>query len=798
MDPRELLWLVPALPLAGFLCLVLLWPLADGLSTRLRGGRNLSPLLAAWLATALVGAAFGLSVLIGLAQLRAAPQAGASGTDHGAERETSSGHGAGEAATADHASEAPAPFVQRLWTWMEVGRDQVEVTAARVDLPRMEEVPAGAVGQTWIPLDTLRALNPDAEAELAAAQGRFWRPELTEGLRPLAADIPAGGLVTVDRLPSDGRVDPSQAVVPEPRTRQRFAVDLALRLDGLSLLMLLVVTGVGFLIHLYSIGYMGHDPGLRRYFSYLNLFVFSMLMLVLGANFLVLFVGWELVGACSYLLIGFWHQDPANAAAGRKAFVVNRIGDFAFIIALMLVWSIFGSLDYETVFAQAPALLPLGSALATAIPLLLLAGATGKSAQIPLYVWLPDAMAGPTPVSALIHAATMVTAGVYMSARAHALFERAPLVLTVMAVVGCLTALVAALIATVQVDIKRVLAYSTVSQLGFMFMGVGAGAALAGVFHLMTHAFFKALLFLGAGSLMHAMEHGFHHAHQHPAPQDGVPAHQDLRRMGGLLKRAPLTGWTFLVGGLALAGFPGLAGFWSKDEIVHALHQRGAAEPLFLVLWGMALCTAFLTAFYTGRQLCLALFGAPRSEGAAQAAESPWVMTVPLLVLAVLSVIGWLPGNPLAGHNFLGSQVLPFTGGAHGGLDAAGAATATVIALAGLGLAVLAFGPRPRLNPERWAARLAGPRRLAWNRFYVDEIYDRLFVGPFKRLADFLWQLVDRAMLDGLVNWIGRLALGAGQGLRAWQSGQLRGYAFSMLLGALLLAWYLFSAVWKG
>jgi len=794
MDLREFLWLVPALPLAGFLALVLAWPWADGLARRLRGGRGLPPIWAGWLATALVGAAFALSLGIGLQFLRAE-----SGDDASAASAEAGGHAAGTGATPAGSAAAPAPFVQRLWTWMDVGRDQVEVTAARVELPAVKEIPEGAVGSAWVDLETARQLNPKALRILRQSRDRMLRPEAAAGMRPLGATIDAGGLVTVDNVRPDEGQAAADITVAQPRTRHRFVVDMALQLDGLSLLMLLVITGVGFLIHLYSIGYMGHDDGIRRYFSYLNLFVFSMLMLVLGANFLVLFVGWELVGACSYLLIGFWHEDPANAAAGRKAFVVNRVGDFAFIIALMLIWSVFGSLDFARVFGQAESLLPLGGALAVAIPVLLLVGATGKSAQVPLYVWLPDAMAGPTPVSALIHAATMVTAGVYMSARAHALFDRAPVVLTAMAVVGALTALIAALIATVQADIKRVLAYSTISQLGFMFMGVGAGTAVAGVFHLMTHAFFKALLFLGAGSLMHAMEHGFEHAHAHPQPTDGIPAPQDMRLMGGLLKRAPITGWTFLVGGLALAGFPGLAGFWSKDEIVHALHHRSAAEPLFLLLWLMALLTAFLTAYYTGRQLCLALFGPPRSAGAAEAAESPWVMTLPLVLLALLSVVGWLPGNPLAAHSLLARHVLPVVGGEHGVIDAEGALTATAVALAGLALAWAAFGPGRRLvDVDRLAGRFAFARRLAWNRFYVDELYDRLFVSPFKRLADFFWRVVDVGMVDGLVNWLGRLTVGAGQLLRGWQSGQLRGYALSMLLGALVLAWYLFSQVWGG
>ncbi|HSL71632.1 MAG TPA: NADH-quinone oxidoreductase subunit L, partial [Longimicrobiales bacterium] len=417
-------------------------------------------------------------------------------------------------------------------------------------------------------------------------------------------------------------------------------VAAALQLDQLSMLMTLIVTGVGFLIHMFSIGYMHEDAGYARYFAYLNLFVFFMLVLVLGANYPVMFVGWEGVGLCSYLLIGFWFKDREKADAGKKAFIVNRIGDFGFLIAMFLLFSNLGTLDFVDVFAAAPGAFAYGGAVATAITLFLFLGATGKSAQIPLYVWLPDAMAGPTPVSALIHAATMVTAGVYMVARSSVLFALAPVSMIVVAGIGALTALFAATIALAQYDIKKVLAYSTVSQLGYMFIGVGVGAYTAGMFHLMTHAFFKALLFLGSGSVIHAMHHALHHTHK---DWDA----QDMRNMGGLRKYLPVTWITMWIGTLAIAGVWPFAGFFSKDEIIWQTAARsvGPFAGWFTVFWVMALAAAMLTAFYMTRLMIMTFHGGNRT-GDAEAQhlhESPWVMSVPLIVLALLSVVGgWI------------------------------------------------------------------------------------------------------------------------------------------------------------
>ena len=402
-------------------------------------------------------------------------------------------------------------------------------------------------------------------------------------------------------------------------------VSAALQVDQLSAVMLLVVTGVGSLIHIFSVGYMHDDDGYARYFAYLNLFVFFMLTLVLGANFPVTFVGWEGVGLCSYLLIGFWFEDKVNADAGKKAFIMNRIGDFGFLVAMFLIWQHTGSLDYGTVFAQAPTALAMGGGGATAITLFLFLGCTGKSAQIPLYTWLPDAMAGPTPVSALIHAATMVTAGVFLVARANVLFALAPLSQAVVAGVGAATALFAATIALKQWDIKRVLAYSTVSQLGYMFVGVGTGAMAAGIFHLATHAFFKALLFLGSGSVIHAMHHAFHATHSH---EDA----QDMRNMGGLARYLPWTCTLMWIATLAIAGIPPFSGFFSKDEILGAAFARGTAQPVWYVFWALGLGAALLTAFYMTRMM-LYTFHGPNRTGEQERQhlhESPGVMTTAL------------------------------------------------------------------------------------------------------------------------------------------------------------------------
>ena len=804
----DLLPLVPALPLAGVVLLVLF-------GARL-GGRG-----SGILASTLVGLSFLLSVAIAVEYFALeAVEASHTASEHGAEdahvaddagtqehgdgdeshaeghegegEEREEGHGDKSVeyalGAADHGQShgkpaGPPVIEQRLWRWMRVQR-QLPLTVAAASIAEGEVLSPQQVRVVEVPYEA--ALGT---MEFSVGARRMWSAEQAEGR--VARTAIFEGEILSDMNVAVGDDGDRPAGVPE--AAGAFAVDVSLRLDALSLLMLLVITGVGFLIHVYSTGYMGHDPDRRRYFTYLNLFVFSMLVLVLGGSFLTLFVGWELVGACSYLLIGFWHKDVANAAAGRKAFVVNRIGDFAFLIGMMLVWTTFGSLSFAEVLPHASKAVGVVGA---AIPLLLLAGATGKSAQVPLYVWLPDAMAGPTPVSALIHAATMVTAGVYMIARTHSLFENAPGVLEVVAVVGALTALLAALIALVQVDIKRVLAYSTVSQLGYMFLALGAGAYGVAVFHLMTHAFFKGLLFLGAGSIMHAMEHGFEHAEAHPEALDGIPPEQDMRRMGGLLKRAPITGWTFLIGGLALAGLFPLAGFWSKDEIL--LETLAHGGPFWATLYGVGLLTAFLTAFYTGRQLILVLFGEPRSEGAAQAAESPANMTIPLVVLAILSIVGGFPVLEIFGAP-LPAVLAPVLGAHHaeGGPDKLVIAlVATIVAMAGLALAWSRYGRRaPEVEAMGGASSGAASKAL-WGKLYVDEAYHALFVAPFVALSRVLWRVVDDQLVDGTVNGVGRLLIGLGQGSRRWQSGLVRGYGLSILLGAALVAaWLLVAAL---
>src|SRR5213082_2096517 len=435
-------------------------------------------------------------------------------------------------------------------------------------------------------------------------------------------------------------------------------LDFALQLDQLSAVMLLVVTGVGALIHLFSVGYMRGDPGYARYFAYLNLFVFFMLTLVLGASFPVMFVGWEGVGLCSYLLIGFWFTEKINADAGKKAFVVNRIGDFGFLVAMLLIFRHTGSLDFGAVFPKASAAFPAGGPVVTAITLFLFLGCTGKSAQIPLYTWLPDAMQGPTPVSALIHAATMVTAGVYLVARCGPLFALSPVGSATVAGVGALTALFAATIALKQWDIKRVLAYSTISQLGYMFLGVGTGAYAAGIFHLTTHAFFKALLFLGSGSVIHAMHRAYHATHAHDDAQD-------MRNMGGLARYMPWTATLMWIATLAIAGIPPFSGFFSKDEILGAAFARGTAEPIWLAYWAMGIAAALLTAFYMTR-LMLYTFHGPNRTGDKEREhlhEAPWVMTGPLVVLGALSLAGGVLNLPelVGGKPWLEHWLAPVT-----------------------------------------------------------------------------------------------------------------------------------------
>ncbi len=546
------------------------------------------------------------------------------------------------------------------------------------------------------------------------------------------------------------------------------------QVDPLSLLMLLVVTGVGFIIHLYSVGYMKDDPGYNRFFACMNLFVFFMLLLVLGGNFAVMFIGWEGVGLSSYLLIGFWfgNQDYNNAA--KKAFIMNRVGDLGFLLGMFLLYTTFGSLSFAAIFPKTAGM-EAGSGVITAITLLLFIGAVGKSAQIPLYTWLPDAMAGPTPVSALIHAATMVTAGIYMVARSNALFLLAPVTLTVIAVTGLATALFAALIALFQNDIKKILAYSTISQLGYMFAGLGAGAFTGAMFHLTTHAFFKALLFLGAGSIIHALG-----------------GEQDIRRMGGLKSRMPVTWITFLAGTLAIAGIPPLSGFFSKDEILLHLFMR---SPL---LWGLAAAGALLTAFYMFRLFFLTFSRKFRGsdEQAHHLHESPAVMTLPLLVLAFLAFAGGMINLPeLFGggsklQEFLSPVFPPVTRHA----ASVTPSHSTELLLMGitlfLTLAVIGLSWR-RFGREREEPAVTGPQpwfyRLAADRFRIDELYDFMVVRPVLWLSRFLHDTFDRRILDRAVEGIGVLVVRAGNTLRYVQNGHVGFYMFLMILGILAI-----------
>lgn len=566
-----------------------------------------------------------------------------------------------------------------------------------------------------------------------------------------------------------------------------LSVDVSFLLDPLSAVMLLVVTGVSFVIHIYSIGYMRGDTGFARYFTYLNLFVFSMLLLVLGNNYLVMFVGWEGVGLCSYLLIGFWFHDQEKASAGRKAFIVNRIGDFGFLLGMFLILVTFGSLDFQTVF-QGAEKMPVNAPVMTAITLLLFVGAVGKSAQLPLYIWLPDAMAGPTPVSSLIHAATMVTAGVYMVARNNLLYALSPTAMLVVAVTGAATALFAATIGLAQNDIKKVLAYSTISQLGYMFIAVGVGAFGAGIFHLMTHAFFKGLLFLGAGSIIHA-----------------VSGEQDMRWMGGLRRRLPVTFWTFFAATLAIAGVPGLSGFFSKDEILWAAFS---SERGHILLWLTGFLTAGLTAFYMFRLVFLTFFGPSRvkPEVDRHVHESPAAMTGPLIILAVLSVIGGYIGIPhaLRGANHFERFLHPVfsrahetmtTGDAHHALSTKYLlmACSVGIALLGIATAYVMYLKNPGL-PDRLASRTKGLYTLILNKYYVDEIYEAVIVNPCVKLAEGFWKVFDVGVIDGAVNGVADLIQGGSDRLRKIQTGFVQSYALSIVLGiVMILAFYIFG-----
>jgi NADH-quinone oxidoreductase subunit L len=567
-----------------------------------------------------------------------------------------------------------------------------------------------------------------------------------------------------------------------------FHADFAFTVDHLTLIMLGVVTCVGFLIHVYSVGYMAHEEGYWRFFAYLNLFMFFMLVLVLSANFLLLFVGWEGVGLASYLLIGFYFKKDSAANAGKKAFIVNRIGDFGFLLAMFLLVAHFGSLDFTTIFNTIGQHPEWQGGFLTAIALLLVVGATGKSAQIPLYVWLPDAMEGPTPVSALIHAATMVTAGIYMVARAHTIFDRSPYALGVVAIIGAATAIFAACIGMVQHDIKRVLAYSTVSQLGYMFLACGVGAYAAGIFHLLTHAFFKALLFLAAGSVIHALS-----------------GEQDMRLMGGLRKRIPVTFWTMTMGVFAIAGIPIWAGFFSKDEILFRAFVSGGLGKL---LWFVGLVTAGMTSFYMFRLWFKTFFGESRFDehhagehahdpGQAHDGhgvhESPLVMTVPLMILALLSFIGGWVGVPHAmwGHDEIGAFLEPvFSNGVPAaeatgrGLELGLATISVLVAAGGLFVAYLFYYKKP-LTAASYAAKNPTLYRIVSNKFYVDEIYQAIIVTPllvFSRLI--LGTLVDGGFINGSGYGAGAATRGLGSLVRRIQSGNIRSYAGWLALGA--------------
>jgi len=576
-------------------------------------------------------------------------------------------------------------------------------------------------------------------------------------------------------------------------TAGNFRAGFDLQMDQLTVVMLLVVTGVGWLIHIYAIGYMAHEGGYYRFFSYLNLFMFFMLILVLAANYVLLFVGWEGVGLSSYLLIGFWFLKKSAADAGKKAFIVNRIGDFGFMLGMFLLFRAFGTLDFQTLFAKAGTWQPdaMGQfGTLTIACLLLFMGAAGKSAQLPLYVWLPDAMEGPTPVSALIHAATMVTAGVYVVARSHTLFTHSPTAMLVVAVVGCATAFFAATIGLVQTDIKKVLAYSTVSQLGYMFLACGVGAFTAGIFHLMTHAFFKAVLFLAAGSVIHAMG-----------------GEQEMSKMGGLGKKIRWTYVTMFIATLAIAGIPPFAGFFSKDAILFASFQNETAGR---ILYGLGLLTALLTAFYMFRLIFLTFNGKPRyDEKKVHVHESPWSMLGPLGVLAILSVIGGWFALPtfFQGPDYFANFLAPVFGGAP---EAAGAATEAAThqlelilggvafgtALLGIVIAYWLYLKTPR-KPDDLAKSMKPAYTTLLNKYYVDELYAFLVVRPLLWLStNVFWKATDVTGIDGTVNGIAHGAAAIGDGVRHSQSGNTRSYGVWVVAGAIVVLAVIFF--WPG
>jgi NADH-quinone oxidoreductase subunit L len=565
-------------------------------------------------------------------------------------------------------------------------------------------------------------------------------------------------------------------------------ISFAYQIDQLSIVMALIVTGVGFLIHVYSIGYMRRDPGFWRFFAYLNLFIFAMLTLVLADNFVLLFLGWEGVGLCSYLLIGFWHDRKfdkgTTSDAAKKAFIVNRIGDFGFLFGMFLIFKTFGSLNFDTVFAEATSFTQ-GNSTIVWITLLLFLGAVGKSAQIPLYVWLPDAMAGPTPVSALIHAATMVTAGVYMVARCSVLYALAPATMTVVAIIGAATAVYAATVGLVQNDIKKVLAYSTISQLGYMFLALGVGAFSAGIFHLMTHAFFKALLFLGAGAVIHAMS-----------------GEQNIQKFGGLRSALPTTYKTFLAAAFAISGIFPFSGFFSKDEILWKAFEQGSTLYYLVGLGGAA-----MTAFYIFRLVSLTFEGERRWEGEVHPHEAPKVMTIPLIMLAVLSLVGGIVGIPesLGGHNALrhwlepvftpaDNKLLIFPAGEVGGAEYILMIVSLGVAIGGVLVARNIFLKRREVAIQL-ASRWNRFYQLLVNKYYVDEIYDAAVVNPVVKGSEkVLWAGFDMGIIDGAVNGTAKLIAIVSQFIRRMQTGVTQGYALSFIIGVIfVLGWLIFG-----
>jgi NADH-quinone oxidoreductase subunit L len=557
-------------------------------------------------------------------------------------------------------------------------------------------------------------------------------------------------------------------------------IPFSFMIDQLSLVMLLLVTGVGFVIHVYSVGYMSHDAGFGKFFAFLNLFIFSMLLLVMGSNYVIMFIGWEGVGLCSYLLIGFWNKVTPYNNAAKKAFIINRIGDLGFLLGIFLLFITFGSVTYADVFQQAGQLHVVDQPVMIAITLLLFVGAMGKSAQLPLYTWLPDAMAGPTPVSALIHAATMVTAGIYMVIRSNVLYTLAPTTLAFIAIIGLATALFAATIGLFQNDIKKVLAYSTVSQLGYMFLALGVMAYTSSMFHVLTHAFFKGLLFLGAGSVIHAMS-----------------GEQDIRRMGGLWKHLPVTAWTFLIGTLAISGIPPFAGFFSKDELLAQVYEHSK------IMWAFGLLTSFMTAFYMFRLFFLTFFGPFRGteEQRHHLHESPASMTLPLILLAILSTIGGFMGLPavFSENHMLSNFLEPVLGFSRMAVPAAFEAAhldhateymlmAVSVAVAGVAIliAFITYVSKKAVPAEESAA-LSPLHKLVYNKYYIDEIYDALIVRPVMWLSTGLHRFVEKGIIDPIVNGFGKVTLAGGRNLRYLQTGAIGFYIFAMVISIALI-----------